>query len=412
MGLQVDEQPQLTGFWVEEVELPDEPQIRETEVDGKPFFVVEIKKNILFPTRAGKVEIGRAVFSMGVEDPSSDPFFGPRTQAIRRSTKPLTLEVKPLPAAGKPVDFSGAVGQFKLSAEIDKEETTAGDPLTLSVVLEGQGNLRTVEPPELPKLAGFRTYDPETEENTRTRNDRFGGTKKWEYVLVPDSAGRTQIGPLTFSYFDPASLKYVELQAGPVTLDVAAAAAAAGGMGGTSRGAVQMLRQDIRYLKPTPEELGVARYPFHKTWLFFTTLALPIVWNLGLVVYRMKKQSEAAHAGLWRSRRARKMAQGRLKNAHKSARTESKDFYEETASALYAYVADKLGVSPSGLTTKNIDSMMEERLIPEAERKAFVETIESCEFARFTPGERSRGEMESLLERAEKIIVSLEKHFG
>jgi hypothetical protein len=106
------------------------------------------------------------------------------------------------------------------------------------------------------------------------------------------------------------------------------------------------------------------------------------------------------------------MAQGRLKNAHKSARTESKDFYEETASALYAYVADKLGVSPSGLTTKNIDSMMEERLVPEAERKAFIETIESCEFARFTPGERSRGEMESLLERAEKIIISLEKHFG
>jgi hypothetical protein len=412
MGLQVDEQPQLTGFWVEDVELPDEPQIRETEVDGKPFFVVEIKKNILFPTRSGNVEIGRAVFSMGVEDPSSDPFFGSMTQTVRRSTQTLTLEVKPLPAVGKPADFSGAVGQFKLSAELDKEETTAGDPLTLSVVLEGQGNLRTVDPPKLPSLPGFRTYDPETEENTSTRNGRFGGNKKWEYVLVPDSAGRTQIGPLAFSYFDPAKKRYVELQAGPVTLDVAAATGVAGGAAVSSRGAVQVLRQDIRYLKPAPEELGMARSPFYETWLFFATLALPIVWNLGLVAYRMKRQSEAAHEGLWRARRARKMAQGRLKNAHKLARVASKDFYEETASALYAYVADKLGVSPSGLTTKNIDSMMEERRIPEAERKAFIDTIESCEFARFTPGERSREEMESLLDRAEKIIVALEKYFG
>jgi hypothetical protein len=412
MGLQVDEQPQLTGFWVEDVELPDEPQIRETEVDGKRFFVVEIKKNILFPTRSGEVEIGRAVFSMGVEDPSSDPFFGPMTQTIRRSTHPLTLEVKPLPGVGKPANFSGAVGQFKLSAELDKEKTTAGEPLTLSIVLEGQGNLRTVDPPELPKLPGFRTYDPETEENMSTRSDRFGGTKKWEYVLVPDSAGRHQIGPLVFSYFDPVEKRYAELRAGPVTLDVAAAAATPGGAAASSRGEVQVLRQDIRYLKPVPQRLGAPRHPFYKTWLFFATLALPIVWNLGLVGYRMKRQSEAAHAGLWRARRAKKMAQGRLKQALKLARSESKDFYEETARALYAYVADKIGVSPSGLTTKNIDSMMEDREIPQTERRAFIETIESCEFARFTPGERSREEMESLLERAVKIIVSLEKRFG
>jgi hypothetical protein len=136
------------------------------------------------------------------------------------------------------------------------------------------------------------------------------------------------------------------------------------------------------------------------------------VWNLGLVAYRMQKQKEAAHAGLWRSRRAHKMAQGRLKQAQKMARDASMDFYEETAGALYRYVADKLGVSPSGLTTKNIDAMLEERRIAETERKAFIETIESCEFARFTPGERSREEMESLLDRAETIIVSLEKHFG
>jgi hypothetical protein len=303
------------------------------------------------------------------------------------------------------------VGQFELSAKLDKEATDAGDPRTLSVVIEGQGNLKTVEAPELPPLPGFRTYDPKTEENLGTKGSRFGGEKSWEYVLIPDSAGRHQIGPLSFSFFDPAKEKYVALQAGPVTLDVAAAAAG-GTLAASSRGAVELLRRDVRYLKPAPEELGEAVSPFYKSGLFFATLALPVLWNLGLVVYRQKRESEAAQAGLWRARRARKVAQGRLKQAQKKARTASKDFYEETADALYRYVADKLGVSASGLTSQSIDSMLEERQVPESVRSAFLETIEACEFGRFTPGERSGEEMESLLTRAEKTIVSLEDHFG
>lgn len=415
IGLQVDEQPPLTGFWVEEVEMPQKADWKETTLDGKPFYTVEIKKNVLFPTKPGSITIEPAIFSMGVRASSGDPFdsfFAPISQEIRRSTKPLTLEVSPLPTSGKPADFSGAVGQFNLKAELDNRETIAGEPLTLSVILEGEGNLKTVEPPELPALPGLRAYDPKTEEELSTRNSRFGGQKRWEYVLVADSAGRHQIGSMGFSYFDPATQKYVKLQTEPLTLDVAAGAAVAGALGASSRGAVQLLRRDIRYLKPAPERFGTSASPFYGSGLFYATLALPVLWNLGLVAYQWKRQSEAAQAGLFRARRAQKTAQGRLKHARQKARSASRDFFEETAEALYRYVADKLGVSSSGLTTQSIDTMLAERGVPAASRSAFLKTIESCEFARFTPGERTREEMESLLERAEKIIVSLEKHFA
>ncbi len=411
MGLQVDQQPTLTGFWVEEVELPDEPKIRETTVNHKRFFVVEIKKSILFPTKAGPVTVEPAVFSMAVRDTSGDPFFGRLSQSIRRATKAISLEVKPLPTAGRPPGFSGAVGRFELSVELDKEEMPAGEPVTLTVALRGEGNLRTVETPELPPLAGFRTYDPKIEENLSAKSSGFGGEKKWQYVLVPDSAGEHRIDPLLFSYFDPSKQRYVELRAGPLTLDVAPSSTVAGGPAITSRGRVKLLRQDIRYLKPAPEAFGVAGSPFYRSGLFYASLALPLLWNLGLIVYRRKQQSEAAHAGMWRARRAQKMAQGRLKQAQKKARTASMDFYEETAGALYRYVADKLGVSPSGLTSQSIQAMLEEHDIPESLGLAYIKTLEACEFARFTPGERSGAEMEKLLDRAEKIIVSLEKHF-
>jgi hypothetical protein len=287
----------------------------------------------------------------------------------------------------------------------------AGEPVTLTVLLKGEGNLRTVERPELPPLAGFRIYDPKTEENLSAGSSGFGGEKKWEFVLVPDSAGEQRIDPLEFSYFDPSERRYVELRAGPLTLDVTPSGAVAGGPAINSRGEVKLLRQDIRYLKPAPEAFGVAGSPFYRSGLFYASLALPLLWNIGLLVYRRKQYSEAAHAGMWRARRAQKMAQGRLKQAQKMARTASMDFYEETAGALYRYVADKLGVSPSGLTTQSIERMLEQRGVPNSLGSAYIKTIEACEFARFTPGERSGEEMEKLLERAEKIIVSLEKHF-
>ena len=414
MGLEFSEQPSLTGFWIEDVEMPQEPQWKETKVDGKDFFVVELKKSVLFPTRSGKITIEPAMVTMGLRA-AADPFdvFAPMTESIRRSTKALTVDVKPLPVAGRPADFSGAVGEFTMSAQLDQKETTAGEALTLSVVVEGEGNLKTVESPELPAPPGFRTYDPKTEENLTTRGSRFGGKKRWEYVLVPDSAGQHQIGPMSFSYFDPGEKKYKKLTAGPLTLNVAAATAASSAAAvGSSRGAVQLLRQDIRYLKPVPARLGETSSPFYRSGLFYLTLALPVLWNLGLVVYRKKKQSEAAQVGLWRFRRARKAAQERLKQARKFARSTSMDFYEETAGALYRYVADKLGVSPSGLTAQKISVMLEDRGVPESLRTEFLKTVEACEFARFTPGERTREEMESLLERAEKTIVTMEKHFA
>jgi hypothetical protein len=88
------------------------------------------------------------------------------------------------------------------------------------------------------------------------------------------------------------------------------------------------------------------------------------------------------------------------------------DFYEETAGALYRYVADKLCVSPAGLTAQKISTMLEDRGVPASLRTEFLKTLEACEFARFTPGESTREEMESLLERAEKTIITMEKHFA
>ena len=415
VGLDIDQRPQLTGFWVEEVQAARDPEPQETTIDGEMFYVFDINpKNVLFPTKAGEATIGPATFSMGVRA-SSDPFdsfFFRSTDTIRRASKPVTLEVKPLPSEGRPRNFSGAVGQYELGLEINKETVAAGDPLTVEVVVQGKGNLKTVEVPELPTPENFRAYDPKTEEKLSASPQGFGGEKRWEFVLVPSSPGRYQVGPLSFSYFDPATEQYVETSADPLTLEVEGAGALVGAPVTVPRSEVRLMQRDVRYLKPAPAELGAQRTPFYRSSLFYVTLALPLFWNLGLVAYRWKQDTEASQPGVFRRRRARREAHGRLKLAAKAAHGEAKDFYEVTAAALYRYVADKTAASHSGLTTQQIDTMLAERGVPEPTRKDYLETIEACEFARFTPGERTRQEMEELLERAEQTIVALDKHLG
>ncbi|MEE9179680.1 MAG: BatD family protein, partial [Vicinamibacteria bacterium] len=280
MGLEVDQQPKLTGFWVEEVKMPKEPEWKETTVNGNTFYVFEIKKSILFPTKVGTATIEPATFSMAIRG-SSDPFdsfFFRTADTIRRTTKPVSLEVKPLPSAGKPRDFSGAVGKFDLALEMDKDAIAAGEPLTVDVVVKGKGNLKTVEVPDLPTPDSFRTYDPKTEEKFSAGGSGFGGEKRWEFVLVPSAPGKYKLGPLSLSYFDPAKKSYVTAKAGPLTLNVGGATAIAGAPIAAPRSEVKLLRRDVRYLKPAPKELGVARAPFYRSGLFYATLALPMLW--------------------------------------------------------------------------------------------------------------------------------------
>jgi len=174
---------------------------------------------------------------------------------------------------------------------------------------------------------------------------------------------------------------------------------------------VTVLREDIRFLKPAPSRLGVSSRPFHETPWFYGALVLPVLWNLGLLFYLRRQEKEKTHSHLFRSRRAHRMARERLKKSAKLASEGSRDFYDEIASALYRYVGDKSAVSPSGLTSSSIAAVLAERSVPEERRREFEEVLGKCEEARFTPGTRSREDMESLRRRTEELIVEVERHW-
>jgi hypothetical protein len=417
LGPEIADDPPLSGFWVEEVDLGSEPSVERRTVEGKQYISFPLKQRVVFPTQSGKLEIPPLTFSMAFRLTSGDPFdafFARASSPITLRSQPVSIDVAALPSSGRSTDFKGAVGQFELQAEVSREEVATGDPVTLTLAIAGKGNLRSVTPPELPELRGFRAFAPKTEEKARAGASGLEGEKTWEYVLVPESSGVKEVGPWRFQYFDPEEKRYVTASVGPLQMRVVGdATAASSGLGAdlTTRRDVTVLREDIRFLKPAPSRLGAASGPFHETPWFYGALILPVLWNLGLLFYLKQQEKEKTHSHLFRSRRAHRMARERLKRAAKLASEGSRDLYDEIAAALYRYVGDKSATSPSGLTSSSIAALLAEHSVPEERRREFAEVLGKCEEARFTPGARSREDMDSLRRRTEELIVEVERHW-
>ncbi len=134
-------------------------------------------------------------------------------QDIGIPVAPLDLVIRPLPAAGQPPDFSGAVGQFDLEVSADPTNVPHGGLVTLTMRVSGRGNLLHVIPPAAPRQDGLKAYD------RRELSDRSNDTRRvFQQVLLPDESRVSRIDPVTFVYFDPRAEAYRRISRGPFPL--------------------------------------------------------------------------------------------------------------------------------------------------------------------------------------------------
>jgi hypothetical protein len=208
--------PPTPGFRSFPVEMPPGAD-RHAEVrDGRSWAIQE-RRTLLFPLSAGDKTVGPAAVEFAV-----DPFAG-RQRVV---TDAVTLHVKPLPEAGRPADFSGGVGTFRLEAALDRRDATVGDTVTLTVTVSGQGNFHDLGAVHAPDAPGFEVFDPEVTDDLHNGPAGTAGARRYTFVLIPREAGDLQVGTARLSTFDPGKGAYETAEAGPFPLTVAAAAPA------------------------------------------------------------------------------------------------------------------------------------------------------------------------------------------
>lgn len=235
--------PELSGEGLTKQKMP-EPNRPEVVTKNGIEYDLMIFKTAITPGKAGKISVGPAEVIYNAQVPRARPnrprspfdIFGggifddemfSQTQQIRAKGEAVELTVKPLPVAGKPRDFSGAVGKFQFSADGSPSAVKVGDPVTMKMRITGRGNFDRVEAPTLRDPAGWRSYPP-SGDFKRDDGDEVGlsGTKTFEMAVIPEEK-KTQMPVFTFSYFDPETEKYVTLVSEPAPLRVDGAKAPA-----------------------------------------------------------------------------------------------------------------------------------------------------------------------------------------
>lgn len=419
----VSKLPETAGFWAEDFD-QGQPQTREEILNGKKYVVADIKKVALFPTSPGNKTIGPLGIDCEVRVQSrrrsndifdsffDDPFFS-RTMKKSIFSKPVEIEVLPLPSEGRPASFSGVVGDFKMDANIDKLDVKTNEAVTLKIRISGTGNIKILPQPQVSIPSDFQQYEPKVTESINRQGGVISGNKTFEYVLVPRFPGEQRIKPIEFSYFDPQAGRYRTLFSPEMIIHVTKGAEDFVSVGpGLSKEEVRLVGQDIRFIKLSSPAFRPVGYRFYTSFAFVALAVFPALLLIGSIAYRNHLEKLSGNVAYARSRQANRLAMRRLRKAKGFLDEKTqKEFYAEVSHALIGFAADKLNLPAAGVIATEIEEQFKRHSLDENLIKQYLQLMQVCDYQRFAPTSVSKQEMESLYQQASEAIVKLEKAF-
>lgn len=415
--------PQATGFWAEELEQPEAAQEERVIRNGSEYVATTFRRVALFPTGPGE----KTLEPLGIEGQVRVPdrrrrdifgdFFGGASPFDRRvpvavASRPVTIEVQPLPADGRPGSFTGHVGELDISATVDRPSVAANEAVTFRLAVTGTGNLRALTPPAITFPDEFETFPPETTDRIAPGGGSIQGTRTYEYVLIPRAPGSVTVPPVEISYFDARARSYGTARSQPVEITVTGDAAALSTETGAVPSAVESIREEIRFIHVGTPDFRRTGVPLHSTAGFWIVLLLPLAAVAGAAAVRRHRDRIEGDVAYARVRRARRMARKRLARAKGLAAGDPRDFYAEVAGALQGFLADKLNVAEAGLVRDEAGRLARRRGATDETLERLFACLDDCDLQRFAPAGAEREPPERVLGRAAGIMGDLAKELS
>ena len=380
-GIEYVEAPQFPGLWAEDLERPERPQGRRDTWEGRPVARFTLLRKAVSGLTPGTVTIPPAKIRIGVRvamDPFGDPFEMLRPRVLERATKPISLKILAVP--GRP-DFKGPVGQFGVTATVDRKTVPAGEAVTLKVRLAGSGNLRTATDTPHLSVPGVKVYPPSSRTLPARGATKGGTSAEWDFVLVPAEPGRLVVPSVSFEVFDTAEKKVVVKRSEPITLTVEAAAPGGPAVASASAPAAPpaTARNDseatttLPGAPPPPTPLPSARE------LAQRTVAVPL-WAL-LVVPGVLVAGGAAALAYRRRSRALGAAGALLVPEPGETKERAVARVER---AVREHLARRTGASETTPVSALLDELAD-RGVPPALREELRQLLSQADFLRFAP---------------------------
>jgi hypothetical protein len=368
---QLEEQPELSanGCTLQKIGKPTQSQVTR---NGRQYVMVTFK-TAATAARAGKLTLGPSTIQLMARIPQGhkrrrtggpfddpmfqNPFFDDafqmlsQPQQITAKAEPVDLDIKPLPAAGQPRSFGGAVGNYSLTTTVKPAMVEAGDPITITANITGRGDFDRVTAPQFTDPNGWKTYPPSAKFE-QDDDTGISGTKTFQMAVIPD-AGKKQSPTLEWSFFDPIKEQYVTLsdRGVPIKIEGTAAAQSTPAIAQQSAAAAKptpaQAGPDIMYIRADSDGWDRTFTPLYTTRVFWAAQGAPLVVLLAFIGVRIARKrasdEEARRRDQWRREKDAELAKLNRREAPES------DLYDAAASALRLDAAILTGRTPSTL---------------------------------------------------------------
>lgn len=400
-GLQSPKYPTFNGFWTQELDLTGVEPSRET-LNGKVYQVQPIRQWLIYPQKSGTLEVEQSSFKATVQVVTQssggsslfDNFMGGMQDVknvdLMVTAPAIKVQVKELPRAGAPSNFSLAVGRFTLQSQTSGAQLTANAAGWVKITLDGTGDFPLIETPKFKLPAAFEQYDTKTTESLRASVNGTTGSRTWEFPFIARAEGEYTLPPIEISYFDPSTGAYRTLSSAPYKLkvlrDPTGGKNAAAVVAGLNKEELEVVGSDIRHIKRGDLALRDKNLVVLFSSSYFVALAVVVALFFAALVLLKKRIAARADVEGRQKRKASKVALSRLKGARALLDKDDRSaFFDETLRALWGYVGDKFTIATSQLNKQTVREQLAVRGVDEAVVDQFVELIERCEVAHYAP---------------------------
>ncbi len=358
--------------------------------EGRHTLTFSLEASLLVPQKRS-----RSLFGGGslFDDPRfNDPFFdsffgGYQRRPITVTSPSVVFNVVPLPAEGKPEDFSGAIGDFELTVSADGQEVEVGEPLTLSMAISGTGNFDRVEAPGFPDDNDWKTYSPTSTFADDGDGHGTSGIKRFEQAVVARNQAVAEIPALSFNYFDPDRKLYITRTSSPIkvkvkggaaqTHDAASAAAAAPATGPVQAPAAPSPAAKINspqsraIPQPAPGLAGLA--PIHlqtgdfvnrleplwqRGW-FLAVCGLCLLILLALLIEGVRRHSREKNPEKERGRQRRAELSHALQHLEEAKAGDGLAFLAQCRTAIQHHLGSRWNMVPSAISLADLKGRLD-----------------------------------------------------
>ncbi len=411
--LEVMREPGTEGFWAENLLPANRRFTTETvEVAGRLYDRGVLRRAVLFPIKPGKLTVAPTLVDLVV---SRGGFFSKR-RSVKRSSLTAQVEVTQLPTESQPAGFDPAnVGRYTFNAAIDRRDVKVGEPITLTLTVRGEGNLRNLALPELAEIEGFKIYAPETDVDVRAQGKTVTGTRASRILMIPKEPGEYNVPKISWSFFDPQAQVYKTLSSRPLRVTVRRGASTMSSTAEqpqapapkTAAGQDRLNRQLRSILSRAELEAGNGALTVTRPWFLGLAFGVPLLYLALIIGLRTRRKIAEGHIK-GRSKRADSVAMRNLADLGKrSGDMPTEQFFAELSRLLVGFLEDRLEAPVAGDTVSDLRARLAQRGFSSEQAEQVVSEMESSDFARFARSTGKEAERREALKRMEQLIREL-----